>query len=68
MPKITSQEVKRLHITLFQTEYDQLEAFSNEIKSPMSKIVRELIREFLSARQIKLLHDNLLAFEESEYD
>jgi hypothetical protein len=68
MSKITSQPVHRIHITLFQSEYDQLRAISKQIKSPISKVLRELIRELLSAQRQIVIQEKLKALEEINYD
>jgi hypothetical protein len=68
MSKITSQPIHRLHITLFQSEYDQLRSISKEVKSPISKVLRELIRELLSVKQQIIIREKLKALEEIEYD
>ena len=74
MSKITSQKVKRVHFSLFQNEYDKLESFSRQVKSPMSKIIRELIRELLNANQVNQINqiqennNKVKTFSESEME
>lgn len=63
MSKITSQPIHRLHISLFQSEYDQLISYSQQINAPISKILRELIRELLSAHQQIIIRKKLEEIE-----
>lgn len=52
MPKITSQKIHRLHISLFESEYNQIQNLADQNHTSISEIIRTCIKLLNSEKEI----------------